>query len=152
MKFKFNLQNVLNLRELETQEAERRVEFVKNVIAELKNMMIKERDCYFEERETLNIQVKESKFDNVKIFEKSLAIRQGRIIELLDNLRTCQNDLELNQQTLIQSRRKQKILENLKAVKEKEFFAKENMKEQMFLDEIGTQKFVRAHQTNSGEE
>jgi flagellar export protein FliJ len=152
MKFKFNLQNILNLRELETQEAERRVEFVKNVIAELKNMMIKERDCYFEEREALNIQVKESKLDNVKIFEKSLAIRQGRIMELLDNLRTCQNDLELNQQTLIQSRRKQKILENLKAAKEKEFVAKENRKEQMFLDEIATQKFVRAHQTKSGEE
>jgi flagellar biosynthesis chaperone FliJ len=35
---------------------------------------------------------------------------------------------------------------------EKEFVAKENRKEQMFLDEIATQKFVRAHQTKSGEE
>jgi flagellar export protein FliJ len=152
MTFRFSLQRILNLREQETQDAEMRVEYAKRVISELRKMINEERDHYFSDREELNKYVKETQMHKVTLFERSLAIRQERIIELLDNLRTCQSDLEVYQQILIQSRRNQKILENLKDIKEKEFRIKESYKEQTILDEVGTQKFLRSQMQEQGDE
>ena len=152
MTFRFSLQRILNLREQETQDAEMRVEYAKRVISELKKMINEERDYYFSDREELNKYVKETQMHKVTLFERSLAIRQERIIELLDNLRSCQSDLEVYQQALIQSRRNQKILENLKDIKEKEFRIKETYKEQTILDEVGNQKFLRSQMQEQGEE
>jgi flagellar export protein FliJ len=67
-------------------------------------------------------------------------------------LRSCQSDLEVYQQALIQSRRNQKIIENLKDIKEKEFLMKEARKEQIILDEVGNHKFLRAQIQEQGEE
>lgn len=152
MRFRFSLQRILNLREQETQDAEIRVEYAKRVISELKNMIEVERDLYFSDRDELNKYVKETQMHKVTLFERSLALRQERIIELLDNLRSCQSDLEVYQQALIQSRRNQKILENLKDIKSKEFLLKENYKEQTILDEVGNQKFLRSQMSEKGEE
>jgi flagellar FliJ protein len=150
--FRFSLQRILNLREQESQDAELRVEYAKKVISELRTMIYQERDHYFSDREELNKYVKESQMHKVILFERSLAIRQERIIELLDNLRSCQSDLEVYQQALIQSRRNQKIIENLKDIKEKEFLMKEARKEQIILDEVGNHKFLRAQIQEQGEE
>lgn len=152
MTFRFSLQRILNLREQETQDAEMRVEYAKRVISELRRMINEERDHYFSDREELNKYVKEAQMNKVTLFERSLGLRQERIIELLDNLRSCQSDLEMYQQTLIQSRRNQKILENLKNIKEKEFRIKESYKEQTILDEVGNQKFLRSRMQEQGEE
>jgi flagellar export protein FliJ len=73
-------------------------------------------------------------------------------MELLDNLRTYQSDLEVYQQALIQSKRNQKIIENLRDIKKKEFLEKESIKEQARLDEIGAQKFLRNQLQERGEE
>ncbi len=152
MTFRFSLERILNLREQETQDAELRVEYAKKVISELKKMINEERDNYFSDREDLNKHVKEMQMYKVTLFENSLAIRQSRIIELLDNLRSCQSDLEVYQQALIQSRRNQKILENLKDIKEKEFRLRESYKEQTILDEVGNQRFLRTQIQEQGEE
>ncbi|WP_186648794.1 flagellar export protein FliJ [Fluviispira vulneris] len=152
MNFRFSLQRILHLREQETQEAEMKVEYTKRVIEALKNMIYQERDLYFSERDELNICVKDSQIHKVTIYERSLNMRQGRIMELLDNLRSCQSDLEVYQQTLIQARRNQKIIEKLKEVKEKEFLKKEAYKEQTILDEVGNQKYLRNQFQEKGEE
>ncbi|KAB8032156.1 flagellar export protein FliJ [Fluviispira multicolorata] len=152
MSFRFSLQRILNLREQETIDAELRVEYAKRVIAELKNMIHKERDLYFSDRDELNLCVQKAQIHKVTIYERSLNIRQGRIMELLDNLRSCQSDLEVYQQTLIQARRNQKIIEKLKEIKEKEFRRKESYKEQSVLDEVGNQKYLRTQFQEKGEE
>ena len=152
MTFRFSLQRVLNLREQETQDAELRVEYAKKVITELKYMINEERDKYFDDREELNKYVKAAQLHKVTLLERSLSLRQSRIIELLDNLRSCQSDLEVYQQTLIQSKRNQQIIENLKDIKEKEFRTKEARKEQILLDEVGSQKFLRSQIQEQGDE
>ena len=152
MIFCFSLQQVLNLREQQSQESEMRVEYAKKIIVELKKMINEERDNYFSDREELNKCVKETQMYNITLFERSLIIRQGRIIELLDNLRSCNADLEVYEQTLIQSRRNQKIIENLKDIKEKNFRLKIARKEQEKLDEAGSQRFLRSQKEDQGEE
>ena len=119
MTFRFTLQKILNLREQETRDAELRVEYTRNIINELKRMINEERDFYFNEREELNKSVQLTQMHKISLFERSLTIRQERIMELLDNLRTYQSDLEVFQQALIQSKRNQKIIENLKSAQER---------------------------------
>lgn len=152
MNFKFSLQRILNLREQETQEAELKVEKIRNVITELKKMVNHERDMYFHDREELNKNVIETQMNNVTLYEQSLQLRQERIMEILENIRTYQLDLEVYQQALIQSRRNQKILENLRDLKKKEFLEKETAKEQALIDEISTQRFIRGQMTEKGDE
>ncbi|WGL59455.1 flagellar export protein FliJ [Pigmentibacter sp. JX0631] len=152
MNFKFSLQRILNLREQETQEAELKLEKTRNIIADLRKMVHQERDMYFDERDELNQNLKTGNLSSVKIYERSLLLRQERIIELLDNIRTYQADLEVLQQILIQSKRNQKILENLRDLKKKEFFDRETAKEQRMIDEIGSQKYIRAQINEKGEE
>ncbi len=152
MTFRFTLQKILNLREQETRDAELRVEYTRNIINELKRMINEERDFYFTEREELNKSVQLTQMHKISLFERSLTIRQERIMELLDNLRTYQSDLEIYQQALIQSKRNQKIIENLRDIKKKEFLEKESIKEQARLDEIGAQKFLRNQIQERGEE
>lgn len=152
MTFRFSLQRILNLREQETHDAEIKVEYTRTIINELKKMINEERDLYFSEREDLNKSLELSQMHKVNLFERSLTIRQERIMELLDNLRSYQSDLEVFQQALIQSKRNQKIIENLRDIKKKEFLEKEAIKEQTLLDEIGTQKFLRNQILERGEE
>lgn len=152
MTFHFSLQRILNLRKQETQEAENRVEYTKKIIFDLKKMINEERDLYFSDREELNKFLKETQMNKITLFEQSLSIRQARIIKLLENLHSCQSDLELYQQSLIQSRRNQKILENLRDIKEKEYRLNESYKEQTILDEVGNQKFLRSQLQEQGEE
>lgn len=152
MNFKFSLQRILNLREQETQEAELKVEKIRNVITELKKMVNHERDMYFHDREELNKNVIETQMNNVTLYEQSLLLRQERIMEILENIRTYQLDLEVYQQALIQSRRNQKILENLRDLKKKEFLEKQAAKEQAKIDEISTQRFIRGQMTEKGDE
>ena len=152
MNFKFSLQRILNLREQETQEAELKVEKTRNIIADLRKMVHQERDMYFDERDALNQNLKIGNLSSVKIYERSLLLRQERIIELLDNIRTYQADLEVLQQILIQSKRNQKILENLRDLKKKEFIDRETAKEQRLIDELGSQKYIRAQINEKGEE
>lgn len=152
MTFRFTLQKILNLREQETRDAELRVEYTRNIINELKRMINEERDFYFTEREELNKSVQLTQMHKISLFERSLTIRQERIMELLDNLRTYQSDLQIYQQALIQSKRNQKIIENLRDIKKKEFLEKESIKEQARLDEIGAQKFLRNQIQERGEE
>ncbi len=152
MSFKFSLQRILNLREQETQEAELKVEKIRNIISELKKMVHHERDMYFHDREELNKNVLDTQMNNVALFEGSLRLRQERIMEILDHIRTYQSDLEVLQQALIQSRRNQKILENLRDLKKKEFFEKEASREQAMLDEISTQRFIRGQMNETGDE
>lgn len=152
MNFKFSLQRVLNLREQETQDAELKVEKTKIIINDLRKMVHQERDLYFDEREELNQNLKLGNLSKVKLYEHSLLLRQERIIELLDNIRNYQADLEVFQQILIQSKRNQKILENLRDLKKKEFIERETAKEQKLIDEIGNQKYIRTQINEKGEE
>ncbi|APJ03427.1 flagellar export protein FliJ [Silvanigrella aquatica] len=152
MTFQFTLQKILNLREQETEDAETKVEYAKKIIFELKKMIHEERDLYFSDRDDLNKYALQAQIHKVKLFENSLRLRQDRIMELLDNLRTCQSDLEVYQQALIQCRRNQKILENLKDLKQKEYYKVENRKEQALLDELGNQKFVRMQMQEKDDE
>ncbi|MGY3804166.1 flagellar export protein FliJ [Pigmentibacter ruber] len=152
MNFKFSLQRVLNLREQETQDAELKVEKTKIIINDLRKMVHQERDQYFDEREELNQNLKLGNLSTVKLYEHSLLLRQERIIELLDNIRNYQADLEVFQQILIQSKRNQKILENLRDLKKKEFIERETAKEQKLIDEIGNQKYIRTQINEKGEE
>jgi flagellar export protein FliJ len=152
LSFRFSLQRILNLREQESHDAEMCVEYAKKVINELRKMINEERDLYFSEREELNKCVKESQLHKITLFERSLGLRQGRILELIENLRSCQSDLQVYQHSLIQARRNQKIIENLKEVKEKEFRMKDSYREQSILDEIGNQKYLRSQMQENGEE
>ena len=152
MAFQFSLQRVLNLREQETQEAELKIELTKKNIQELKNLIIKERDLYFSEREELNEFVKKSQVYKISVYERSLSLRQAKLVEMLENLRAMQSDLEVYQHALIQARRKQKILENLKDIKETEYSKEMARKSQLILDELGSQKYFRMQNQEKEEE
>lgn len=152
MAFQFSLQRVLNLREQETQEAELKIELTKKSIQELKNLIIKERDLYFSEREELNEFVKKSHVYKISVYERSLSLRQAKLVDMLENLRALQSDLEVYQHALIQARRKQKILENLKDIKETEYSKELAKKNQAILDELGSQKYFRMQNQEKEEE
>jgi flagellar FliJ protein len=143
MSFRFSLQKILDLREQETKNAESNVAEMHGIILQLKQILEKERDFYFQDRDNLNLSVKNVEFSQIKIFEQSLAIRQEKMMNILKNIRDAQFDLKDKELILIQAKKNQKMIEKLYKIKEQEYLKKENQKEQRLLDEIANNNFIK---------
>ena len=148
MSFKFSLQKILELREEEVNFAQTQFNLAQNKILQLKNLLESERHLYFSDREELNTAVKKVEFTEIQIFEKSLTLRQTKMMELLKNLREVQKDKNEKENILIQAKLNKKVIEKLYQIKEKEFEKKELMREQYLLDEIA----ILNHKKNNYEE
>ena len=85
MKFKFSLQRVLNLREQEAESAKIKVEFTKKILSELKSLLIEQRNIYFDDRDKLNVCVRNSEQEDIPIYQASLDIAQNKMMEIIRN-------------------------------------------------------------------
>jgi flagellar FliJ protein len=148
MSFKFSLQKILELREEEVNLAQTQFNLAQNKILQLKTLLESERHLYFSDREELNTAVKKVEFTEIQIFEKSLTLRQTKMMELLKNLREVQKEKNEKENILIQAKLNKKVIEKLYQIKEKEFEKKELMREQYLLDEIA----ILNHKKNNYEE
>ena len=86
MSFKFSLQKILELREEEVNFAQTQFNLAQNKILQLKTLLESERHLYFNDREELNAAVKKVEFTEIQIFERSLTLRQSKMMELLKNI------------------------------------------------------------------
>ena len=111
MSFKFSLQKILELREEEVNFAQTQFNLAQNKILQLKNLLESERHLYFSDREELNTAVKKVEFTEIQIFEKSLTLRQTKMMELLKNLREVQKDKNEKENILIQAKLNKKVIE-----------------------------------------
>ena len=143
MSFRFSLQKILDLRLKEVNEAQKEVILTENRILQLRRLLEQERLQYFSDRDELNVVVKKVEFTEIKIYEKSLSIRQNKMMELLRNIRDLQSDLTHKQSILIQAKLNQKVVTKLHDIKAKEYEKKEALKEQYLLDEMAVMAFRR---------
>ena len=148
MSFKFSLQKILELREEEVNFAQTQFNLAQNKILQLKTLLESERHLYFNDREELNAAVKKVEFTEIQIFERSLTLRQSKMMELLKNLREVQKEKNEKENILVQAKLNKKVIEKLYEIKEKEYEKKELMREQYLLDEIA----ILNHKKNSYEE
>jgi flagellar export protein FliJ len=144
MNFRLSLQKILDYRLREVDEAQKYVNYTKNAILHLKNILEQERENYFADRDALNESVKKVEFTEINIYEKSLAISQSKMMDLLNNIREMQNDLKIQEENLIKAKLNKKIIEKLYVLRENEFNKKENIRNQHDLDELATLKFRKS--------
>lgn len=152
MTFKFSLQKILDLREKEVEQAQLLVNSTKNSILQLKMILEKERVQYFSDRDELNAAVKKVEFTEIKIYEKSLSIRQSKMMETLKNIRDMQRDLSEFERILMETKLSQKSIEKLFEKKYKEYEKVQEMKEQQSLDELATLNFFKNQFEDENEE
>ncbi len=144
MTFKFSLQKVLELRDLQTNEAQRQVDGTLKAIHDLKDLLESQRQLYFAERDSLNIAVRASQFNDVIIYENSLMLRQQRMMELLKNLKFLQSELDMQQATLVATKKNKKMIEKIHDLKKKDYEKIENAQDQRLMDEIAVQRFLKS--------
>ncbi len=144
MTFRFSLQKILELRNIDVLNSQKKLAETKNMIFQLNNMLEKERDLYFSERDELNLCVQKFQITEIKIYEKSLALRQYKMMTLLKTNRNFQNELKLHELDFIKAKRNQKMIEKLKSIKEKEYEKNESLKEQYLLDEMASLSFIKS--------
>jgi flagellar export protein FliJ len=143
MTFRFSLQKILELRELETNQAQKQVIETKNKIAQLKKILEEERHLYFSDRDALNQWVLKVNLSEIQIYEKSLALRQSRMMDLLTILREMDVELKERDELFMKAKLNQKIIEKLYQIKEKEYEKMESIKEQQNLDEMANMGFIK---------
>lgn len=148
--FRFNLQKILEMREDALKSCERAFDHAIQVREQLRSMLVLERDSYIDEREALNVSVREARFETLAIYEGSLDSRKRKIIDLLEAVRAAESEVDLANQNLIQARRDFKVLENLREKKSLEHRTKIEQAEQKTLDEQSTLRYARREAALNG--
>lgn len=145
MSFRFALQNVLDIKleELEAlQNAERRVRADMQILEDKIEIL---RDGYFTDRENLNLKLRSSEFNDVKIFELSLEDKKRKIMDLLRGLNELRQALEaLNKKTL----ELKKMTSGLEKLKERKKIAYEKKLESKLQLEIDNRSAVAVWNRN----
>ena len=143
MKFFFSLENLVPIREKETQEIQKKLMETEDKIQKMKDMLHRERDFYFDDREKRNENSKLGKIENIKIFDDSLKIRQTRMMQLLEILHDIEKEKKHLERSLTQAKKNEKILSTLKNKKFEEYQKEEEKKEQKNLEENALYKILR---------
>ncbi|MES2613904.1 MAG: hypothetical protein V4591_00650 [Bdellovibrionota bacterium] len=144
MTFRFSLQKILELRKTEAMDAQKQVNETQSSIFKLKELLEREKNLYFSDRDGLNIVVQKFEATEIKIYEKSLAIRQSKMMDLLKSIRDVQNELKIQERNLMQAKLNQRVIEKLSALREKEYEAEQTRNEQYLLDEMAALSFIKS--------
>jgi len=136
MNFVFSLQKLLDLREQEAKKALLDWEIARNKVHEVKTLLLQERDLYFEDRTGFNSKVTICAFGEAKLFEESLALRQKKMLALLQSLRDLQRDCDEKERLTKSLQKAQKILEKLKEKRHKEYQKRISRKEAQLMDDV----------------
>jgi flagellar FliJ protein len=143
MTFKFRLQKILEWKEVEANYIERALEQEKSRLEALKDLLSQEKNLYFEERQELNEKVKSNDFTSVPLLDNSLEMRKGRMIKILESMRTVEGEIRFYAQKLQEAKKNLKVIERLKDQKLKEYEAIENKKEQNTMDELALKTYFK---------
>jgi flagellar export protein FliJ len=141
--FQFSLQRVLEMREEALKAAEQKLELSRAVHEQLKSLLMKERDCYFEEREMMNAEIRSGKFENTKIYERSLASRKSKMMQLLEAAKVAEEDVRFAEHLYSQEKRNVKSVENIKDKQLKKYKEDSDKQERKALDEISLTRYWR---------
>jgi flagellar export protein FliJ len=148
-RFVFRLQRVLEMRQQATDEAKVYLENCQKVLAELRKMLMEQRDGYLLERDELNDCLRRGEHFKYGTYEQSLEKRKSRMMELLEAIRVAETDVDIAEQHLITCRRNLKLLENFRDKKKTEFNEAQERKERKFMDELATLQHHRNLYENS---
>ncbi len=143
MTFRFRLQTVLEFRSQQIKESFAIVEQLRQKIRELHHLLNSERSSYLEERDQLNHYMRLSSLIERNIYEKSLEKRQSHMLNLLQNLRDFQQELEMQEQTMQNFQKQEKALSKLKSSQQKKHEDNQVKLEQKILDELSLQAYQR---------
>ncbi len=148
-KFKFQLQSVLDIRETALQQAEIELEKAKSVVLNLKALLLKERDLYFEDRDQLNVEIKAGNLYRTKSYDLALESRKRRMIEIMEALRDAEEVVGLAEVAFLNARKDHKIIDTLREKRHSDHNKLEEVKETRFLEEQAIQRHARRDQQNS---
>ena len=149
MQFKFRLQNVLDVRQQEFDEAARVVEEITSKKNALQKFLSEEVEVYYKEREEFNAMAKRAETQKLSHMERGLEMHKRRLLEIMQALRDIESDLELAQLSMRQANRNLKMMDNLKERKIVEFQAVQRKKDQKDMDEFNLNRFVRRSEGGS---
>lgn len=141
--FKFSLSRLLEMRDEAVKQCDIELQKARSICVKLNEMLATERDFYLSERDELNEKMRRAEIAAIGMYEGSLDTRKKRMLEILSSLRAARDDVDLAEQNLIQARRDQHVLENLRARRKSEFDLAEEEKERKFLDEQATMRYQR---------
>jgi flagellar export protein FliJ len=142
-RFVFKLQRILEIRIQACDDAQTHVDNCQRIVAELRRLLLEQRDSYISERDELNVAVCAGETFKFAVYEQSLESRKARMMELLQAIRIAEQELDLALQELTVCRRNLKIMENFRDKKLEEFVRAEEAKERKFLDEQATLRYQR---------
>ncbi|MEN9825830.1 MAG: Flagellar FliJ protein [Pseudomonadota bacterium] len=143
-RFVFKLQRVLDMRLQAVDEAQAYLENCRKVVAELRRLLLEQRDEYVSERDQMNEALRNGEYYKHSTFEQSLESRKAKMLELLQAIKVAEQDVDIAEQHLIACRRNLKVMENFRDKKALEFAQQEEIKERKFLDEQATLRHQRA--------
>lgn len=143
-RFVFNLQRVLDIRTQAVDEAKTYLENCRKVVSELQRLLLEQRDAYLSERDQLNDSMRKGEYQKHSLFEQSLETRKARMIELLQAIKSAEQDVEIAEQYLVTCKKNLKVLENLRDKRALEHAQRLEQKERKFLDEQATLRHQRS--------
>lgn len=143
MAYKFPLQRVLEVREDIAKECEIRMETLVQRLSRLRDLLMNERNSYLGERDELNESIKIGQLDSMKVYEGSLEMRKKRMMQVLEVIKSVEQERQLAEQDLIRAKRDVKVIEKYKDKKTNEYDKKVEESERKFFDEQATARYVR---------
>lgn len=150
--FKFPLQRLLDMRREKVKEIERIIEERYRAREKLRGILFEQRDQYFSERTELNCCLKAGDMVRIPSFESSLDLRKTRMMELLENIKEVEADIDFLESALVQGRREVKSVEKLYEKRQLEWRYREEANERSIIDELATLRHLQRERNERIEE
>jgi flagellar export protein FliJ len=150
--FKFQLQRLLDMRREKVKEIERIIEERYRAREKLRAILLEQRDLYFGERSELNACLKAGDLIRIPTFESSLDLRKAPMMELLENIKEVEADIDFLESALVQGRREVKSVEKIYEKRHSEWRHQEEMNERKLIDEMATLRHLQRERMERIEE
>ncbi len=150
--FKFQLQRLLDMRREKVKEIERILEERYKARERLRAILLEQRDLYFGERTDLNCCIKCGDLVRIPTFESSLDLRKARMMELLENIKELEADIDFLESALVQGRREVKSVEKIYEKRHSEWRHQEEVNERKTIDELATLRHLQRERLERNEE
>jgi len=144
-KFKFNLESVLNFRQLQEEQAKQRFGQAKMYALRQKELLQHYQEVLSKEQETFIDKIDISLLQHKEMYIDCLCQRIERQEEAVKKAEDIVRERQIEVTKAVQAT---KVLDNLKEKRYQEYLAESNHEEQKLLDEIGLIRFVRQAVSN----
>ena len=143
--FSFKLQKILELRI--DNEKQSSIFYTSLLLKKemLDNIVLKEKNGYFHDRELWTEAVKIGDMSKQAIFDQAIENRKKKIMALFENINSLKDEIAIAEMDLKESRKKLKILEKIREKSKKNYDSSIIKKDKKEMDEYGLKKYRQEH-------